>query len=129
VRLLADTHVVLWLLSDPGRLDPSAAEALRSPQNEVLVSVASLWEIAIKFAAGKLRLPAAPAEWLHGELAKASLDLLDIDARHALTAGALPPHHQDPFDRMLVAQALVESLTLVTRDNRLAAYGAAVMLA
>jgi len=127
VRLLVDTHVMLWLLSDPDRLDHSAVQALRSPDNEVLVSVASLWEIAIKSATGKLRLPAAPDEWLPGEIASASLEVLDIGARHALTAGALPRHHHDPFYRMLVAQALVENLTLVTRDARLAAYGAALM--
>ncbi len=123
MRLLADTHVVLWALSDPAELHAGAADALRDPRNDVLVSVASLWEIALKAALGKLRLPSPAAEWLPGALARTSFDALDIRAAHALAAGALPPHHRDPFDRVLVAQALLEGLILVTRDARFASYG------
>jgi PIN domain nuclease of toxin-antitoxin system len=123
VKLLADTHVVLWSLLRPDEIDPGAARALRSAANDVAVSAASLWEIAIKAAAGKLRLPGTPAEWMPEALARTGFDVVAVGARHALAAGALPPHHRDPFDRMLVAQALLEGLTLVTRDRRLAAYG------
>ena len=127
MRLLADTHVVLWALFDPDSLDPKAARALRAPANDVLVSAASLWEMSIKAALGKLRLPGSPAEWLPDALARTDFDVLDISGRHALAAGALPRHHADPFDRMLVAQALQEGLTLVTRDERLGAYGAPIL--
>lgn len=123
MRLLADTHVMLWALLRPEALAPPAARALRAADNEVLVSAGSLWEIAIKEALGKLRLPGPPAEWLPGALERTGFGTLAIGAAHALTAGALPPHHRDPFDRMLIAQALSESLTVVSRDRRFAAYG------
>jgi len=127
LNLIADTHVVLWALLRPGELDRKAARALRSPSSEVYVSAASLWEMAIKAELGKLRLPGPPAEWLPGALARTGIQVLAVEGSHALAAGALPPHHRDPFDRMIVAQALAESLTVVTRDARLAAYGVAVL--
>lgn len=99
------------------------------PDHEVAVSAASLWEIAVKQALGKLRLPALARDWLPGELERSGFTPLSITARHALSAGALPPHHRDPFDRMLVAQALEESLTLVTSDATLAVYGVTLLRA
>jgi PIN domain nuclease of toxin-antitoxin system len=127
VRLLADTHVVLWALLRPKELDRRAARALRAASNEVFASAASLWEIAIKEGLGKLRLPGPPAEWLPEALERTGFETLPIAGAHALAAGALPPHHRDPFDRMLVAQAVAEGLTVVTRDVRFAAYGVAVL--
>ncbi len=127
MRLLLDTHVVLWALGDTARLAPATRAAIAAPDNDVFVSAASLWEIAIKEALGKLRLPAPAREWLPGALERAGLSGLDIEGRHALTAGALPPHHRDPFDRLLVAQALEEGLTLVTSDPRVAPYGVSLL--
>lgn len=97
--------------------------------NEVLVSAGSLWEIAIKEALGKLRLPGPAAEWLPEALERTGFSSLAISAGHALAAGALPPYHRDPFDRMLVAQALLEGLTVLTRDGRFSSYGVRVLTA
>ena len=118
MRLLLDTHALLWALADPDRLDERARDELRDGRNEVLVSAASAWEIAIKKAAGKLRAP----DDLPDVTAAAGFAWLPISARHAIAAGALPPHHHDPFDRMLVAQAREESLTIVSRDLRFSRY-------
>lgn len=125
MRLLLDTYVLLWALADPERLDVAAAKAVRDGRNTVLVSAASIWEIAIKRAAVKLR---APSDLLD-VVAAAGFGSLPITAGHAHVAGALEPHHRDPFDRMLVAQAQVESLMVVTRDERLAAYGIDILAA
>ena len=123
MRLLLDTHALLWALAEPDRLDARAREALQDGRNEVLVSAASIWEIAIKRAAGKLRAP----DDLLDVIAASGFGTLAITAGHATLAGALPPNHRDPFDRMLVAQAQVESLTIVTRDQRLVAYDVDVL--
>jgi len=127
VRLLADTHVVLWALLRPGLLDRATARALRSASNELLVSAASLWEVAIRERLGKLRLPGPPEDWLPPALDRTGFEVLAIQGAHALAAGSLPPHHRDPFDRMIAAQALAERLTVVTRDKQFAAYGVEVL--
>ena len=113
MNLLLDTHVLLWALDSPERLDDRARDAIRDPRNRVVVSSASAWEISIKTALGKLRFDGD----LTAVLKAVGFDPLAIDVEHALAAGALPPVHQDPFDRMLVAQARAEGLTVVTRDD------------
>jgi PIN domain nuclease of toxin-antitoxin system len=124
LRLLLDTHVLIWW-SVGESLAPAAAEAIRSPENEVRVSVASIWEAEIKAATGKLRLTAD----LEAEPAEHGFKSLEITARHAVAAARLPRHHNDPFDRMLVAQAQLEGLTLVTRDPVFDSYAVAVLKA
>ena len=124
MRLLLDTHALLWWLDADPRLDPAAVSAI-GDADTVMVSAASAWEIAIKQALGKLTGP----DDLAGELVTNGFTPLPITVAHASTAGALPPHHPDPFDRMLVAQARLEGLTLVTRDPRLADYGVALLRA
>jgi PIN domain nuclease of toxin-antitoxin system len=119
VRLLLDTHALLWALGDPERLTEDARDAIRDGANEVLVSAASAWEIAIKKAAGRLDAPDDLSEALEAS----AFVPLPITLAHALRAGTLSPHHRDPFDRMLVAQATIESLTVVTRDPAFEAYG------
>ena len=119
MRLLLDTHALLWWLADDPALSEPALAAIRTPETEVAVSAASAWEIAIKKALGKLDAP----DDLLAQLEHHRFGCLAITAAHALLAGALPPHHHDPFDRMLVAQARAENLVLVTRDSRLALYG------
>jgi PIN domain nuclease of toxin-antitoxin system len=125
VKLLLDTHALLWALAEPDRLSDAARDALRDGRNEVLVSAASAWEIAIKRAAGKLRAP----DDLLEVTAAAGFGWLPISARHAMLAGELPPHHRDPFDRMLVAQARQESLTIVTHDQGFVPYAVDVLVA
>jgi PIN domain nuclease of toxin-antitoxin system len=119
VRLLLDTQILVWAVTDTSRLPAAIAAAVAAPGNEALVSAASVWEIAIKAALGRLRFP---LERIDAILERAGMEQLPIRAAHGVMAGALPRHHGDPFDRMLVAQARVEDLTLVSTDAALSAY-------
>jgi PIN domain nuclease of toxin-antitoxin system len=114
---------MIWAVGDSPRLRQTTHEALRDPHNDVLVSSASVWEAAIKVASGKLRLTFDLAEGLD----ETRLEPLRITHRHALAAAALPRHHGDLFDRMLIAQAQLEELTLVTTDRTLAVYDVALL--
>lgn len=125
MRLLLDTHVLLWCLEDSPALTAEARELVTDGSNEVVVSAASAWEVSIKRAAGKLRAP----DDLASALEDAHFIPLSITLEHASRAGALPMHHRDPFDRMLIAQALVEGLTIVTRDPRFEPYGVPLLAA
>ena len=118
-RFLLDTHVVLWALAEPAKLARPARSALEDAQNEVLVSVVSAWEIAIKRALGKL---AAPDD-LEAAIRMQGFEPLLLTFHYAAQAGGLPHHHRDPFDRMLIAQAQAEGLILVTRDSNIPLYG------
>jgi len=124
VRLLLDTHVLLWWLADSPSLSGPAAVAIAN-EPEVFVSAASAWEVAIKRALGKLEAP----DDLTDALEATGMRQLPIGFAHAAVAGALPRHHDDPFDRMLVAQAQCERLTLVTSDIRISRYDVAVLAA
>lgn len=117
MRLLLDTHVLLWWLQG-SPLAPAALEAVGDPANDALVSAATIWELSIKQRLGKIEMP----EDLIGQCEREGFGMLGISARHADLAGALPMHHADPFDRMLVAQAQLDTLILVTRDQRLGSY-------
>lgn len=119
---MLDTHVILWLLGERERVVPSTLALMRDGRTDLRVSVASLWEIAIKQQLGKLTLPGLADGWLPSALDAAGISPVEITAAHALAAGTLPPHHHDPFDRMIIAQALAEGRTVVTRDRRFAAY-------
>jgi PIN domain nuclease of toxin-antitoxin system len=119
MNLLLDTHVFLWAIDNSPELSQKARDAIENGNNVVFVSAATAWEIAIKKAIGKLKVPAG--DYLE-EIKLHRFTPLDITTEHALTIENLPPHHKDPFDRMLVAQAQVENLTLVTRDPRIKAY-------
>jgi PIN domain nuclease of toxin-antitoxin system len=125
VNYLLDTHVLVELLIVPQRIGQAVRRLLGDPLNDVAVSAVSGWEIAIKTAMGRLRLP----EDLETELLRVGISSLDITLADGLRAGALPRHHNDPFDRMLVAQAQARGMTLVTRDAMLAAYGVPILAA
>ena len=129
MKLLLDTHVWIWLLTDPDRLSGAARSALLAPDNQLHLSSASTWEISVKAAAGRLELDGSPASLLQEAIVASGVVALPIEHSHALQTGRLPRHHRDPFDRMLVAQAQTERLTLVTRDERLAAYDVKVLAA
>jgi PIN domain nuclease of toxin-antitoxin system len=118
-RLLVDTHALLWWLIDDPALSPTAREALADPANEPLVSAASMWEIAIKRSLGKLTGP----DDLPDRIADEGFAWLPVSAAHAWQVRDLPPHHRDPFDRLLVAQALAERVPIVTADTRFDDYG------
>jgi len=125
MRLLVDTHVLLWWLAGGSRLPKRAAAMLADATNEAFFSAASLWEVAIKSSLGKLRVD--PDELL-GALAGTGFRELPVTWLHAARVARLPDHHRDPFDRLLVAQSLVESIHLLTDDRQLSAYSPSVIL-
>ena len=122
MKLLLDTHIALWAIADSPRLPPQARAAITEPANILYVSAASVWEIAIKHGLGRERMPVSGPEALHWFRA-AGFEWLPVLPEHAAAVAALPPHHADPFDRLLVAQARHEPLRLLTHDQALAAYG------
>jgi PIN domain nuclease of toxin-antitoxin system len=122
MRLLLDTHVLLWVLSGE-RLSKEARRAIIDPRNAVTMSAASIWEMSIKAELGRLELPDG---WFE-EAERQSIGVLSITAAHALAVRQLPSLHRDPFDRMLVAQAQVEGLVLVTRDEQIKQYDGSVL--
>jgi PIN domain nuclease of toxin-antitoxin system len=122
VRILLDTQVWLWVLAEPDRFSPAARARLRSPANRFHLSAATLWEIVIKNATGKLRLPDEPVAYLRGRLAETPATPLPITHEHTLQLALLPHHHRDPFDRILIAQAQVEGLRVMTADSQFQAY-------
>ena len=129
MRLLLDSHVLLWWLRDDRRLGRRARELIARPANEVFVSAASIWEIAIKLSAGRLRWPDKGATTLESIVDVSRFHELAIAARHAASVRSLPPHHADPFDRLLVAQALLERLSVVTADPIIGRYAVSVVAA
>jgi PIN domain nuclease of toxin-antitoxin system len=124
-RLLLDSHVVLWWLDEDWPLPVETRAAIDDGYNEVVVSAASIWELNIKRAKGRLRWPGK----LLNELGAREVDIVDVNALHAELAAELPQHHSDPFDRILVAQALHDGYTLVTADQRLGAYYVPILAA
>lgn len=122
MRLLLDTQVFLWLETAPEKIATRTRTTLEDTDNELCVSAATGWEIVIKYAIGKLALPTEPVAYVPSRIARGGFAQVDVTLEHALAVGALPPHHHDPFDRMLVAQAHVEGMTLVTADERILRY-------
>lgn len=121
MRLLLDTHVLLWALADPRRLAQGARDAIESAENDVLFSAASIWEIAIKSDVLRIEFGVDSSTIIDAAL-EMRFEELAITAEHAAAVASLPPHHKDPFDRLLVAQALTEPARLVTADKALGAY-------
>jgi len=122
LRALLDTHVFLWAINDPERLSARMAATIQDPGNEILVSLASAWEIAIKVAIGKFSMPTPLAPYLQRQLAKHGFTVLSIQFSHLAMLEKLPLHHRDPFDRLLVAQALDEGAALITVDAQIKRY-------
>jgi PIN domain nuclease of toxin-antitoxin system len=116
VKLLLDTHCWLWMTHAPEELGGPAREAIESRDNDLFLSAASAWELVIKHALGKLELPLPPEEYVPTRLERTGVAGLAVSITHTLQVGKLPPHHRDPFDRLLIAQAQVEGLRLVTAD-------------
>jgi PIN domain nuclease of toxin-antitoxin system len=125
VNLLLDTHAVLWWLDDDPTLSDAARAEISDPENTVYLSAVAVWEMRIKQGIGKLDLPDDFEEVLDGQ----AFSKLPVTVDHAHTIAGLPAIYRDPFDRMLVAQAVVEGMTIVTRDRRIAEYGVDVLLA
>ena len=129
MNLLLDTHIAIWAVANSPRLSTAARALVLDEDNSLAVSVASLWEMAIKFALRRRpeQMPISAAQGENYFLA-AGYDLLSVDPAHVRTLERLPQHHTDPFDRMLVAQAQAEAMVLLTSDASLAQYGAAVQV-
>ena len=122
MRLLLDTHVFIWWADDPEKLSPAALAALEDEANELLLSVASVWEMQIKIQLGKLKLSLPLKELLKNQQETNNLTVSPVALPHVLALEALPFHHKDPFDRLLIAQSIEEDLTLVTADSQFSAY-------
>ena len=127
MRFLLDAHILIWFMAGSSLLGDDTRALLIDRRNRVFVSVVSGWEIAIKVGLGKLALPTNVHTWLPGELVAAGFDILPITLDHALAVELLLPLHHDPFDRLLIAQALAEDLTLVTADRQIQRYDVQVL--
>ncbi len=127
MKVLLDTHALVWALAEPERLSPRARLTIASAATDAYASVVSAWELAILAGLGRVRL-AAPLEVLFSEgLAALRIRLLPIQVRHVARVASLPGHHRDPFDRLLIATAMTEKLTLVSGDRAFARYGIATL--
>jgi len=122
VRLLLDTHAFLWIAEGLADVSPHVLEAYRDRNNEVLLSVVSAWEIQVKLQAGKLELDDPLDELINTERDRNGLKILPVELAHVFALGELEMHHRDPFDRLLVAQAITEKAKLITVDGELAKY-------
>ena len=122
MRLLLDTCTFLWLTSGGGKLSPSAAAAIANPSNDVLLSAVSVWEIAVKYRIGRLTLPEPPDQLISTERRLRGMAALPFDEESALQVLKLPALHRDPFDRMLISQAIAHGLALVTPDPSITQY-------
>ncbi|HKV52049.1 MAG TPA: type II toxin-antitoxin system VapC family toxin [Gemmatimonadaceae bacterium] len=122
MRVLLDTHVWLWMIAAPERLSKKSRSIVIAAENELVLSAASAWEIAIKFALGTLHLPETPESYIPRLMVRTSVTALPVHARHALHVATLPTHHRDPFDRLLVAQAQLENLPILTADTAFRRY-------
>lgn len=123
MKLLLDTHAFLWWLNDDHELGPSARRAIESVDSLVYVSAATAWEIALKRANSKLEAPGEIREWIE----ESAFSDLPVEVEHAVASADLPWHHKDPFDRLLVAQARIEEMTLVTHDDEIRRYEVSIL--
>lgn len=124
MRILLDTHIFLWYISDDRRLPLRIKEAIESPANEVFLSVVSLWEIIIKHGLGRLPLPAPPERYIPAQRERHQIESLALDEASVAVLAQLPSHHRDPFDRIIVCQALAHDMTIATVDSAVRAYPA-----
>lgn len=127
MKILLDTQCWLWMLAAPERLSVAAQERLTVPEHELFLSAASAWEIAIKHSIGRLHLPMEPTEYVRSRLEQSRTLPLAISHEHALRVAKLPLHHRDPFDRLLIAQAQIERLAIMTADRQFSAYDVEVV--
>lgn len=127
MNVLLDTHVALWAIADSPKLPAAARELILAPTSTIYVSTASIWEIGIKYSLQRGDMPLSGEAALH-YFRQAGYRILAIEAEHAVAVESLPLHHQDPFDRLLVAQALTEPLRLISHDRQVARYSDTVVL-
>ena len=123
MRLLIDSHALIWYVDQHQQLSPASHAAISDPSNDLLLSAGSIWEIAIKIGLGKLNLTQPYSLWMSQALSDLGITILPITVEYADAQARLPKHHSDPFDRLIVAQALVENVSVVSADARMDAYG------
>ena len=123
MRLLLDAHTLIWAVDDPSRLGPQAVAAIQDPANDVLLSAGTIWELSIKIGLGKLTLSLPSLQWMTQAMADLGVTMLPITIAYADVQAGLPSHHRDPFDRLLMAQAQVEKVPLVSSDTIFDQYG------
>ena len=126
-KFLLDTCTLLWLELDPARVPKRAMEALKDRKNEVFLSAVSVWEIVLKWRAGKLTLPSKPSDFVTAVRSRSSIEPLELQAADVLQSSKLQDWHRDPFDRMLIAQAIERGLTLVTPDPLISQYAVRIL--
>lgn len=122
MRILLDTCTFLWIITDDSRLSRRAKDRFADPDNSVYLSVASSWEIAVKYKLGKLSLPGSPEEYIPAKREQHGIDSLSLHEEATLYLTKLPDHHKDPFDRILICQAIVDGLTILTPDELITQY-------
>jgi PIN domain nuclease of toxin-antitoxin system len=127
MRILLDTHIFLWFISGDTQLSTDVRDAIRDPDNEVYLSAISVWEVIVKYQLGKLPLPEHPETYLPKQRDLHQIASLALDESSVIQLAKLPPLHRDPFDRMLICQALQNSLTIATVDTAIRAYSVSVM--
>jgi PIN domain nuclease of toxin-antitoxin system len=123
MRVLIDTHVFIWWTGEASQLSPLAHRILTDPETEPILSIASIWEMQIKVSLGKLSLRAALPDLVNDEVSRNRIKLLPIALTHIYGVGDLPLHHKDPFDRLLIAQSMMEEVAIVSIDEKFDAYG------
>lgn len=128
MRILLDTHIFLQLISGDAQLSTNVRDAIRNPDHEVYLSVVSIWEAIVKYQLGKLPLPESPETYLSKQRDRHQIASLAIDESSMIQLAKLPPHHRDPFDRMLICQALHNDLTIATVDTAVRAYSVSVIM-
>lgn len=122
MRFLIDSHIFLWATSDPGKLSSAAMRLLQEQSNEPLLSIASAWEITIKYSYGKLLLPAPPEQFLRDQIERLALELLPLELIHLHPLADLLFHYRDPFDRLIISQCLAENIPVLSADTAFDAY-------
>ena len=122
MKLLLDTHIFIWWADEPEKLSPVALSALEDETNDLILSVISVWEIQVKIQLGKLKLNQPLKELIKSQQETNGLQILPVELSHVLSLDTLPFHHKDPFDRLLIAQSIVEDVTLVTADDKFSSY-------
>ncbi len=125
MKLLLDTHAFLWFVLNDAALSPMARDLIIDPLNDILLSPASHWEIAIKISIGKYQIPGSFASWINTQIQTNEFDILPIAIAHTAALTTLPFHHKDPFDRLLIAQSLVEKIPIISTDVVFDSYGIA----
>ena len=129
MKYLMDTSIWLWALSEPGRIAKPARQKLTASADELFLSAASVWEVVLKHAKGKLSLPEPPDAYVPSRMSFLGIRSLPVSQAHVLQVAALPAHHSDPFDRLLIAQALVEGMTILTADRLFKKYDVPILWA